>query len=380
VTEGAAPPLRPVVMTVSKLLAPLAAAAAFAIAAPVAGAATTFTVNAPYDATDAKPGDGFCDDGAGFCTLRAAIQETNALPGPDNVFLPPGVYRLTLYGAGEDAAATGDLDVTGTLDLFGGNPARTIVDGQNADRVFDFLPGSSEIFWGMTVRGGRAPFGGGIAAAEAGLWLGDMIFVANNAANGGGLYASLSNPWLDRVTFIDNSASGYGGAIFDGGNGNPALATVLENVTISGNGARRAGGGIALSSKEIRMTNVTIARNNAPIAGGVYARGSTPNFLDSIIAYNGGGDCGPIGGFASWGSPNLDSDGSCALSGPGTLSAIDPLLDGLDPSLGPTPVRPLLPGSPAIDTGSMPSCTGSDQRYLPRPQGLDCDLGAVEMP
>ncbi|HMT09042.1 MAG TPA: right-handed parallel beta-helix repeat-containing protein, partial [Pyrinomonadaceae bacterium] len=38
-------------------------------------------VNTIGDMNDAIPGDGFCDDGGGFCSLRAAIQEANAAPG-----------------------------------------------------------------------------------------------------------------------------------------------------------------------------------------------------------------------------------------------------------------------------------------------------------
>lgn len=45
--------------------------------------ASSFTVNSLLDTSDANPGDGFCDDGAGNCTLRAAIQEANSFPGAD---------------------------------------------------------------------------------------------------------------------------------------------------------------------------------------------------------------------------------------------------------------------------------------------------------
>ncbi|MCH8813925.1 MAG: CSLREA domain-containing protein, partial [Chloroflexi bacterium] len=43
-------------------------------------------VDSVGDAADPAPGDGICDDGAGNCTLRAAIQTANALPGGDSVF------------------------------------------------------------------------------------------------------------------------------------------------------------------------------------------------------------------------------------------------------------------------------------------------------
>ena len=44
-----------------------------------------FTVDSTADTVDASPGNGVCDDGSGNCTLRAAIQEANALPGPDTI-------------------------------------------------------------------------------------------------------------------------------------------------------------------------------------------------------------------------------------------------------------------------------------------------------
>ena len=64
--------------------------------------AATFTVNSPADVDDANPGNGVCETapGNGACTLRAAIQEANALAGTDTIILPslpaPNAYVLTL--------------------------------------------------------------------------------------------------------------------------------------------------------------------------------------------------------------------------------------------------------------------------------------------
>ena len=44
--------------------------------------AKRFNVNSTQDAVDLNPGDGICATATGECTLRAAIQETNALPEP----------------------------------------------------------------------------------------------------------------------------------------------------------------------------------------------------------------------------------------------------------------------------------------------------------
>ena len=62
--------------------------------APQARAAV-FAVTSTADVVDAAPGDGVCDTGTGACTLRAAVQETNALAGADVINLPAGTYWPT---------------------------------------------------------------------------------------------------------------------------------------------------------------------------------------------------------------------------------------------------------------------------------------------
>src|SRR5215470_2926026 len=98
-----------------------------------------FNVNSTQDAVDVDPGDGICATATGKCTLRAAIQEANALPGPDEIFVPGAVYTLTIPGAAEDCGATGDLDITDDLTIQGAGAQATIVDGGRLDRVFQVL-------------------------------------------------------------------------------------------------------------------------------------------------------------------------------------------------------------------------------------------------
>jgi CSLREA domain-containing protein len=65
-------------------------------------AGATFTVNAVADGVDAAPGNGVCSTAYGWCTLRAAIQESNALAGPNNIHfdLPSsGVRTIQLTGS-----------------------------------------------------------------------------------------------------------------------------------------------------------------------------------------------------------------------------------------------------------------------------------------
>src|SRR5215813_2584168 len=82
-----------------KRLTLLMFAALVTLAMPHVASPATFLVNRTTDFEDAIPGDGVCETapGNGLCTLRAAIQESNALRGfpPAEIILPPGTYMLT---------------------------------------------------------------------------------------------------------------------------------------------------------------------------------------------------------------------------------------------------------------------------------------------
>ena len=80
-----------------KRLLCLAAVALFGTAAPAQAA--NFTVNSTADGHDATPGNNVCETatGNGVCTLRAAIEEANALtPQADTITLPAGTYNRTV--------------------------------------------------------------------------------------------------------------------------------------------------------------------------------------------------------------------------------------------------------------------------------------------
>ena len=63
----------------------------------------TFTVTTALDVVN--PADG-------KLSLREAITRANDHAGADVIVLPAGVFRIALAGAGDDANATGDFDVT----------------------------------------------------------------------------------------------------------------------------------------------------------------------------------------------------------------------------------------------------------------------------
>ena len=143
---------------------------ALLLGAALPAKAALFTVTRFDDQLDTLPGDGLCDTLGGGCALRAAIQEANSLFGPDSIYLPPGTYSLTRAGAGEDLAATGDLDVTSEVILLGtGWGVSSIFMANFNDRLFEVHGFSSLVLgdidaWGGSVDG----IGGGVFVRPAG--------------------------------------------------------------------------------------------------------------------------------------------------------------------------------------------------------------------
>src|SRR5258705_6136793 len=87
---------------------------------------STFRVNTTLDtvAVDLNKGK----DATGHISLRSAIQAADARGGSNTIILPGGTFTLTIAGAGEDAAATGDLDITRNLTIKWKSSASTVID------------------------------------------------------------------------------------------------------------------------------------------------------------------------------------------------------------------------------------------------------------
>ncbi len=91
--------------------------------------AATFSVDASADEADSAPGDGVCLSASGTCTLRAALEEAEALPGRDEILIPTGSFAVLDPGV----TLTGDLSITGagssTRISFGRRLSRSTVTG-----------------------------------------------------------------------------------------------------------------------------------------------------------------------------------------------------------------------------------------------------------
>ncbi len=139
----------------------------------------------------ADTNDGACD---ADCSLREAIIAANALPGSDTITVLAGTYTLGIAGTGEDASATGDLDITDDVVINGAGAAQTIIDGGAIDRVFHIHTGVVVEINDVTVQNGNAPFeGGGIFNdSNATLTIINSTISGNSAASRGEASSTLA--------------------------------------------------------------------------------------------------------------------------------------------------------------------------------------------
>ncbi len=270
--------------------------------------AATFTVNSTADGADASPGNGVCATAAGVCTLRAAVQEANALAGADtiNFSLPTGSTITLTSAAGGAISITSDLVIRGPA---GTSPAAQlrvsggwdgVINSSVGSRVF-FMPaaaGRSVTVSDLTVINGNA--GTQTGGADPGSW----------KSNGGAIYVEGGTLDLERMTF-SNSTSNDGGAL------EVENATVnISDSTFHANKARDDGGAIDIGKAPaaVNVVNTTFANNRseAGTPNGVGGTGGAVRVDGKLtltyvtMAHNVGGRGGAID-FASTGLVTLRS-------------------------------------------------------------------------
>ncbi len=243
--------------------------------------ATTFKVDSASDESDANPNDGICAaKSANGCTLRAAIEQSNAITGypPPEITLPAGFYKLEL----------GDLEIRRSLFIKGEKPTTTIIDGNSKSRAFTIIKPETEpsgpianISY-VTVQNGLDPGPTGTAGAilvyeGASLVLRNSFIYNNKANTTGGAIRNAGFMQIFDSSIKDNEITGSvngggltasGGGIYNQGN------LEIHRSTISGNQATR-GGGISNIGSRLEITNSTIHENRATTRGGAIYNSGT---------------------------------------------------------------------------------------------------------
>jgi hypothetical protein len=361
------------------------------LARPQPTGAANFTVNSLGNQPDVLPGNGVCATPVATCTLRAAIQEANALGGADTIgFSLTGVISLT-----------GPLpDIEGPLTINGPGAALLTLNANNSGAVLTNRSSADVTIAGLAITGGN---GAAVVNRPSGRLFLDRVRVAGNSGRG------LINTNA-TATIIDSTFSGNtGGAILNNPE-DPAFQSSflsLTNSTLSGNSATQ--GAAILNAKGpsncelcanafVSLRNVTIAANTATLAGGgIYTASSScppmpflcgglavTSAVNTILEGNAGGNCAGQG--ISGAGHNLSSDGTCSFVGPNNLVNTSARLGPLQSNGGATQTHALLFGSPAVDAAHS-TCPPpvSDQRGVARPQNGDgvgvaiCDIGAYEL-
>ncbi len=383
----------------------------FALAVPQIVDASIITVNTTDDELNAD----------GDCSLREAIRAANTDSmvdacaggsGPDDIvfdaIVVPGTFALTISGIGEDAALTGDLDITDDLTITGAGAASLSIDGDSTDRVLDISIAATVAISGVTIQNGIVlndggsfnPTGWGGGIQNAGTLTLDGVDIRENgvdplisSGSGGGIY----NLRTGILTLNNSSVTNNGNTNLCNGSGIQNDGTfVANNSTISGNVATDifCAGPAVLNFGPVASTalNNTTISDNVPV--GIWRSGFTGTFTmqNTIVAGNGtvgGADC-PADTLSidSLGYNLVGSAGCIFNSAPGDQigSETSPINAKLGQPVSSPVYLSLLIGSPAIDAGNPAppgsggnSCEATDQRGVARPQGVACDIGAFEL-
>ncbi len=273
--------------------------------------AATFSVDSTVDAPDAAPGDGVCASAIDGCTLRAALEETNALEGRDTVLLPAGTYTLS-HGT---PPSGGVLTIMDDLDLIGAGAADTTIDGGGVYLVLHVwlkaniasLPPSQVLVRGLTIANGNGVTGPDSGIIAAGIWnqamltLEDCVVRNHNGHIGSAIvnddtFDPTRHPRLTmRNTEVRDNVTQTNGAGMTVGE---RARVTVEGCTFSNNHADVGygyGGAVATGRRsKLFVTGSQFTGNSAGSGGGALSIAGSAEITDSLIngnttAGNGGG-------------------------------------------------------------------------------------------
>lgn len=254
-------------------------------------------------------------DSTNITSLRGAIVAANQLGGQNTIRFgaPAGegntiatVYHLTIAGALEDHAQTGDLDIErGTLTIDGQRQDIVIDATGLGDRIFRVHAGARLFLAHLTLTGGRAPHAAEATALlnERGTGNGGAIYNAgslnvkqcvftNNASGDGASYSGIPR----------NNPGDDGGAIYNANKAVLVNCTLTQNQGGTGNDGSEGGqGGGIRNDGNCVLTLCNITGNSSGMGGST---------VGSFHGY--GGSSGGGGGIYNLGTMLLNK---CNVSG-----------------------------------------------------------------
>lgn len=257
----------------------------------------------------------------GDCSLREAIQSANtnlsadacvAGTASDDIVLPAGSYSLNRFGYGENANATGDLDITSDITITGASRDTTTINGLSSDRVLEIHSGATVTIRDVAIINGRTPtepgtIGGGGDSADGGAIRNASVLTLERCSLTGNHTGHGGDAVLTPEGYGWGGSAGDGGAIWSLGTLTIIDCILANNSTgdggdggfvsgFSGGGDGGDGGAIyhngALTIRDTAITGNTCGDwgdgkgpGNPGDAGGVYHVG-VMNMNESLVASN----------------------------------------------------------------------------------------------
>lgn len=281
--------------------------------APSPALAATFVVDSTADGNDDLAGDGVCATSGGACTVRAAVQEANALAGADTISIPAGTYTLayTPVDGADDFYFADALTVTSDIDFVGAGATSTVLvgngyapvlgivgDGSTTVSVSDLaLQGdttATECDAGCVVHStdttltlSAVTVSNGYAYASDG---GSAVVAGAGLANFGGTVTISGSTFTGNIAWSDNASElgqANGGAIYNDGTMRIASSTLSYNEAVGGALKQATGaGGAIFNDGDLPLDPVVVEYNQADAYGGGLYNTGTAVIGETTFRYN----------------------------------------------------------------------------------------------
>jgi hypothetical protein len=192
--------------------------------------------------------------------------------------------KINIVVEGTITLTSGELVVNKSVTIRGPGKTHGSLSGNGASRVFHIMPGATVTLSSLTITNGNAGTsgfpanaGGGIFNDHAQLTLRDCIVSGNTARRyGGGVFSNSSGGGSASLTLVNTTVSG----------------NAAEFITITGNVLRGYGGGILSGggflsadpsgNASLTLENSTVSGNRAGFGGGIFNDGFSGNATTTI--------------------------------------------------------------------------------------------------
>ncbi|MFN7952521.1 MAG: choice-of-anchor Q domain-containing protein [bacterium] len=387
-------------------------------------------------------GGGVRNQGGHLALVGCTVEDTFALDGADGGGIASEDGTLSVTGSvirRNWASNGGGISIHGgsatiassTIGCFGDDDpyGSGVVECGNGIQIVDGTFGGGIYATGATleishtrVSGNTAAVGGGVAMESGELTLTDSVIQGNVAVfpdchlpaylcgAGGGLAISGGTATIERSTLTDNHSDGGGGIyVGDWWFAPPPLVSpsvhlshsalvanrdqeiyaqagslTIEDSTVAASPTRYGAIGLMSEGALIDVARSTLGGHRGSELTGSPFGASGPITVAASVLGSADPDQGPVCEATPGYEPavtslghNLAVDASCALADATDLVG-DPLLGPLGDYGAGSLARPLLPDSPAIDSGDPSDCPATDQRGAPRPVDGDGDGTAAD--